>query len=149
MKTSFVVGIVVVVIVAAILIFTLRPAPTSNVVKNNPALAGSNSTSETLFSSSPYYSYAYLISGDNLSAQAKTALTGFDLTQVANSDGTITYTLTAHKQGYLNQTYTLSSGEKLYFIERSLGDDNAADNTDFFPVDDMAVVVNSQGYIVQ
>lgn len=148
MKTNFVVGMVIVVLIGVFLILTLRPSPTTNAV-NERLISGNNSSSGTKFVDSPYYQYAYLISGNNLSAQAKTAITGFDLSKTSNSDGTATYTLTAIKQGYTNQTYTLSSGEKLYFIERSLGDDNTADNSDFTLRDDTAIVVNSNGYIVQ
>lgn len=150
MRRSFLIGIAVVVLVAVLLIFTLRPSPTTNAI-NERIITGNSSgnSSAVKFADSQYYPYSYLISGGALSSDAKTAITGFDLSKTENSDGSVTYTLTALKQGYTNQTYTLSSGEKLYFIERSLGDDDAASDSDYSLRDDTAIIVNSDGYIVQ
>jgi hypothetical protein len=64
-----------------------------------------------------------------------------------NSDGTTTYNLIALNSEYQNQSYTLQSGQSLYFIERSMGDDgNGSEN---FLGDDHAVIVDSSGYIIQ
>ena len=152
MQKRFWISLIVVALVVAFLIFTLRPSPTTNAINEQLISGNSNasaSNSGTKFADSPYYQYAYLISGDTLSSQAKTALTGFDLSKTSNSDGSMTYTLTALRQEYANQTYTLQPGEKLYFIERSLGDDDTAGNSDYSLRDDTAIIVNSDGYIVQ
>ncbi len=103
----------------------------------------------TSFSNSPYYPYAYLISTPTLSSDAQEAITGFQLNTTSNSDGSTTYILTALKQSYYNQTYTIQPGQQLYFIERSMGDDNVADNDDYNLGDDFAIVVDSSGNIVQ
>jgi hypothetical protein len=101
------------------------------------------------FSDTPYYPYAYQISGNSRSNMANQALAGFKLDKTDNSDGTTTYILTALKQEYVNQSYTLQPGQSLYFIEMSMGDDDTANNADYNLGDDFAVVVDSNGYIVQ
>ncbi len=145
--------VVVAIIVAAIIIFSGHPqAPSGNAIaptnQGNAPMQPASATGQKL-SDSPYANYAYLISSDPLSSDARTALTGFKLSKAQNSDGSTTYTLTALKQGYQNQTYTVKSGQSLYFIERSLGDDNADTDEDNFLADDMAVVVDSNGVIVE
>jgi hypothetical protein len=110
---------------------------------------GTQSSAGTLFSDSPYASYAYLISTSPLSSQAKEATTGFAITSVQNSNGSATYRLATARSNYVNQTYTLEPGQKLYFIERSLGDDDASSDTDYMLGDDTAIIVDTNGYIVQ
>ena len=111
-------------------------------VKNN------NTQSGTVFAGSPYFQYAYLISTPDLNAQTKNALAGFKLGTTQNTDGTVTYTLTTTKSGYFNQTYTVKPGEKLYFIERSLGDDDVTNDSDYALGDDTAIIVDANGYII-
>jgi LysM repeat protein len=110
----------------------MKPAPSSSIVG-------------TMLADSPYANYAYLISSNSLSADAQKALTGFKLTKSSNADGSTTYTLTAINPEYKTQTYTVQSGQKLYFIERNLGDDAGEER---FLGDDMALVVDAQGKIV-
>lgn len=100
----------------------------------------------TKFSDTPYASNTYLISSDQLSQDAQTALSGFQLAKSQDSNGNTVITLTAMKAGYVNQSYTLKSGQSLYFIEVSFGDDNP--QQDYSYADDHAVIVDSNGCIV-
>jgi hypothetical protein len=87
-----------------------------------------------------------LISGATLDAAAVNVTSDFDIKKTVNSDGTTTIVLSSTNPEYSTQTYTLQSGEQLYFIERNLGDDS---NIDANLGDDMAIKVDAQGYIVQ
>ncbi|MDE1848548.1 MAG: hypothetical protein KGH55_00775 [Nanoarchaeota archaeon] len=135
------IAIIVVLVVIGFIVFNPHKNVTSNVVSGTSSLP----SSAVKFSDTPYYPYAYLISSDTLSSEAQQALAGFDLNKTTNANGTMTYTLTAIAAGYVNQSYTLNSGQSLYFIERSLGDD--ADNNDYNLGDDFAIVVDSSGDI--
>lgn len=113
---------------------------------SNKTTSSTNTTTGQKFSDSPDYQYAYLISGPTLSAQAETAITGFDLSKTTQTDGTTVYELKAKKSGYFDQKYTVKSGQSLYFIESSMGDDNG--DVDERLSDDTAVVVDANGYVV-
>ncbi|HTY44351.1 MAG TPA: hypothetical protein VMC80_03845 [Patescibacteria group bacterium] len=138
-------GLLAVLIVLAIVIGGWLILSRGNSSSTANAVAGSSN--ETKLSDSPYANYAYLISSDTLSPEAQQAITGFQINKAANSDGTTTYNLIASNPEYQNQSYTLQPGQSLYFIERSLGDDN--DGTEGFLGDDHAIIVDSNGYIVQ
>ena len=118
--------------------------PTNTTQDNTNASA---TTGSQKFSDQPYYSYSYLISGDTLSADAKTALAGFDLNKQVMPDGTTQIMLKAQKAEYHDQQYTLQPGQQLYFLERMLGDDQ--NNNENNLGDDSAVVVDAQGNVVQ
>ena len=114
---------------------------------SQPASGSTASSSQKqLFKGSQYEQYAYLISGDSLDSSAQQAITGFKLNKRSNPDGTVTITLKALEPAYNDQTYTLKPGQKLYFIETSLSDDQ--DNRELSMSDDTAIIVDSQGYIV-
>jgi len=104
-------------------------------------------TGRTKLADSQYANFAYLISGDTLDSSAKAATSGFTITKTPNSDGTTTISLTSTNPEYQDQTYTLQPGEKLYFIERNMGDDSGGQEG--FLGDDTAIIVDAQGYIVQ
>lgn len=145
------VTIAVVIIIAAALAVFGWGRTTANVVSNpssNSPASQQNSAQPamTKLSDSQYANYAYLISTDTLSSDAQMAVTGFNIQKASNSDGSVTYSLVAVNPEYQTQTYTLKSGQSLYFIERNLGDD--AGGVENFPGDDMAVVVDANGYIV-
>jgi hypothetical protein len=135
---------VIVVAIAGFVLFTPH-SPTST----GKAISAVSKSIGMPLSSSPYANYAYLISGETLSPEAQQALAGFQLNSTLNGDGSTTYVLTAVKQNYYNQTYTIKPGQNLYFIERSMGDDNVADNDDYNLGDDFAIVVDSSGNIIQ
>lgn len=102
----------------------------------------------TKFSEQEYAKNAYLISGDApLSADAKTALTGFVMTKKALTDGTTEISLEAQKAEYHDQQYILKTGEQLYFIDRFLQDDQNGSEVNI--KDDTGVVVDAGGNVVQ
>jgi hypothetical protein len=137
---SLIALLIIALIIIGFVIFSNKPPVTSNTI-------ASGNTNETKLSDSPYANYAYLISTTPLSSDAQQAISGFSINEQTNSDGTTTLNLIALNPEYQNQSYTLKSGQSLYFIERSLGDDgNGAEN---FLGDDHAIIVDSNGYIVQ
>lgn len=153
MNKKAIIGILVVLAVAAVIVVVAKNGTGNSVSNQNPQNAANNagisSGASMSFANSPYYPYSYLISGSALSPEAQQAITGFQLTHSPNSNGSVTYTLTAVQAGYVNQSYILQQGQKLYFIERSLGDDDTSGNADYNFGDDFAVIVDSNGNIAQ
>lgn len=114
------------------------------------ASAGSGTAQKVKFSDTPYAATAYLISGATLDTAAQQAISGFTMVKTIQADGTTTIDLTSSNPEYQNQTYTLQKGDSLYFIERMLGDDApGTPGQDLNLGDDMAIVVDSNGYVVQ
>lgn len=139
-----------IVIVALIIIMGSFALYSSSISGNYIQLTNSasqNTSSCMKISDTPYAQYTYLISGNQLSQDAQTALSGFNLAKNSLANGDMLYTLTTTKAGYINQSYTLKPGDSLYFIETSFGDDNYQLDTSFS--DDTAVVVDSNGCILQ
>ena len=95
----------------------------------------------------PYWPNAYLISEGNFDAQTQAALAGFTVTSADSPDGGKTITLKAVDPRYHDQTYALKPGQKLYFVEKSMGDDQ--NNQEYNLRDDWGVVTNSDGTIMQ
>lgn len=104
-------------------------------------------TAPQLFFNSPMAQYAYLISAPTYDATTQTALTGFQVTRKTLADGSIEITLNAQNPEYKTQVYTVKTGEKLYFIEKYLGDDK--NNEEKFLGDDSAILVDASGYIIK
>jgi hypothetical protein len=117
-------------------------------VMTKRATGGIVATGKQLFKDSPSFAKAYQIFPGPLSDQAKLAMTGFMTKTESQMDGSVVVTMTATNTEYKNQQYTVKPGYSLYFIEKSLGDDSASENTDRFLPDDMAVLVDAQGYVV-
>ncbi len=148
--------IIVVVVIGGVVYWTSYMGSSSIVPLGSSAasssldgtVAGASSTKNTgqLFAGSPYAANAYLISSGTWSANTKKALSGFNVQTSTNPDGSMQFTLNATNPEYQTQTYTVQSGEQLYFIESNLGDDSG--NEDNFPGDDKAVLVDQNGYIV-
>lgn len=117
----------------------------------NPALnsgganASNTNTSKVLFSTSQYAQYSYLISTDNLSQQAKAALSGYNLSTsiLANGSRSITISLVGTSA---NQTIILKPGYKLYIVETTFGDDSFGRDSNLG--DDGFLLVDPNGYIV-
>ena len=108
---------------------------------------GSSQQNKIKFADTRYANYAYDIS-DNATSQRETAaLAGFDVKKSQNTDGSLRITLKALEPQYHDQSYTVSPGQKLYFIEGSFGDDSG--KSEYSLGDDMAVLVDAQGYVVQ
>ncbi len=140
-------------VLGIVIIFLVGLAGYALLTNNSPASTTTQKTTtttqstQTKFTSSPYYNYAYLISGTSLSSAAQTALTGFKLSTTTLSNGDIEYNLTATEAGYTDLSATISSGQKLYFIEMGLGDDSGTQ--DLTHGDDALIKVDSNGYIIQ
>lgn len=98
------------------------------------------------FSDSPFAPYGIVISDATLSAEASTALTGFDLTRTAQGDGRVMITLKAKTPRYADQSYSVKPGQKLYFIETSGADDRGTQDNNLS--DDTAVAVDANGFII-
>ena len=124
-------------------------APSNNSAGNNLASGGVSvqSSSVMKFSDQTYAKNAYLISTDTLSADATKALSGFQMTKKNLPDGTIQIDLKALESQYHDQSYTLKSGEQLYFIDKFLGDDSGGKEGGIG--DDTAVIVDASGNVVQ
>lgn len=143
-----VLGLVIVLGAAAAIILTLRGnlAPAGS----SPSSTSSSSSSEASrlkFQGSQYDGVSYQIFPGSLSSAAQTALRGFDMTTNPLSGGSTQVTLSAKEPQYRNQTYTVKPGETLYFVDQSSSDDSVS--FDAALTDDTAIIVDSQGYIVQ
>ena len=153
MLAYVIVALIAVIIAAAVLLrgygstgntaMANTAAPAGPVSSTQSATPASN-TSAVLFSSTPYYQYAYLVSDSPLSSQAKAALAGFNFnnTQLANGTRKITIELAGTSQ---SQTVMLKPGYKLYIIEATFGDDGYGFDSSLG--DDGFVMVNQTGYV--
>ena len=121
------------------------PLATSQATSAAPTAYSRPNSSATLFSSTPYYPYSYLISSQPLSQQAKSALSGFNMTTnlLANGTSKVTIMLKGTTQ---SETIMLKTGYSLYIIEATLGDDGYSFDASLG--DDGFVVVNQSGYVV-
>lgn len=119
------------------------------VVKAQALATPTTAVAKQKLQNADFAQFAYKIFPGDLSADAKTALTGFDMQVKALSDGSYQVTLVAKKQEYTTQTLVVKSGESLYFIEKSLGDDHGDEDSDGTLHDDSAVVVDRDGYLVE
>lgn len=104
-------------------------------------------TKGTVFSDSPIFKYAHQIAPGMLSDDAKTALNGFTMTQTTDAGGSLVVTLTPKESDDQKQEYSLKSGEKLYFVEMTTGDDQIDSATDNNLRDDYGVIVDSNGSV--
>src|ERR1035437_6458893 len=123
MKKNSVVIVVVVLLVIVIALFAFNRSDKKE--ESNPtAPVGQNNTSPQLFSSSPMSQYAHLISDPTIDAKTEEATMGFTITKKTLADGSIQITLNSQNTEYQTQTYTVKTGEKLYFIEKFFADDS-------------------------
>ena len=158
-KTYIILGVVVLilVVIAGALLLSGHKTPNSsrqlsnvptnqNQTQNQPAGTGA---SKQLFKDSPEYQYAYQIFPGTMSAQAKTAMSGFSMKTTTLADGSTRVSLTSTNPNYKNQSYTVKKGYSLYFVERNTVDDNPSQDSDRLYLDDSAVIVDPNGYIAQ
>jgi hypothetical protein len=143
-KNSKIIIIAVLLIVVVLLVYFTYNKKGGNYSDNNSV--SQNNTQPQLFSSSPFSQYAYLISAPTYDADTEKALTGFKVTKKTLTDGSVQITLTAQNPEYKTQTYVVKTGEKLYFVEKFLGDDVGTEEKSLR--DDTAVLVDADGYIV-
>lgn len=119
---------------------------------NKQSVTSANSTSPnttttgTLFESTPYAQFAYVISNSTLSSQAQAALSGFNITRTQQSNGTVGIGITLISSSS-KQALSLKPGYKLYIVETSFGDDSFGGESNLG--DDGFVEVSPNGYIVQ
>lgn len=104
-------------------------------------------TKGTNLMQSPLGQYAYQIAPGELSAVAKSVMTGFAIDTTTQADGSLLVKLTPKDSDDQNQQYTVKPGEKLYFIEQTPVDDKADKDQDLNLRDDYGVIVNAQGII--
>lgn len=107
--------------------------------------SGSAGNSTQLFANSQYAPYAYLISQPPLSQQTNAALAGFKVSSIQLTNGSTRMTLSVNGTND-NQTVTIGSGYKMYFIETTFGDDTFGHESSLG--DDGYIVVNPAGYVV-
>ncbi|MCL4399904.1 hypothetical protein M1506_01350 [Patescibacteria group bacterium] len=111
------------------------------------SVSSSNSGNSGMkLSDAPFYNNAFEIF-PSLGPGAETALDGFDLSVKNAGNGLSEVTLTSKKGNYKNQTLAVKDGEKVYFVERSMGDDSTS--TDYAYADDYAIIVDGNGYILK
>lgn len=149
MKKLLILGFIgLVVVIGLVFVFAKQPSrtPVAGPANQSNGSQTNGSSQPQLFENSVYKPYAYLISTDRIDASTQQALSGFKLERQNNSDGSQTITLKALDPSYADQSYAVKPGEKLYFIETSLGDD--PDNHELSLSDDSAILVNAQGYII-
>ncbi len=85
-------------------------------------------------------------SAGQISAQAKQAMTGYDMQTKDMGNGTTAVTLTPSGQPGQAKTYQVKTAQSLYFVEKRSGDDQAGSDNNL--EDDNAIVVDSQGFVV-
>jgi hypothetical protein len=101
------------------------------------------------FSDSEDFQFGYKIFPGTVSTESKQAMAGFAFTTSVMSDGSTQITLTAQNPYYKTQQYVVKPGYSLYFIEKNIKDDDPEKDTDTKTLDDTAILVDPQGYIVQ
>lgn len=94
-----------------------------------------------------YARFSYLISGKTLSSNAKRALDGFEWNRTRLNASAVEITLTPTQPRYQSYSAVVRSGQKLYFIEASFGDD--APKREAQLRDDAPVKVDNHGYVIQ
>lgn len=119
----------------------VSPAPAASAV-NTPSYQPQKLSDQS------YAQNAYLISGPNLSADAKQALSGFVMTKKVNADRTVRIDLKAQKAEYRDRSYLLQPGQQLYFVDKFLADDSTQGNNENNIKDDFTVVVDKDGNII-
>ncbi|MDE1874409.1 MAG: hypothetical protein KGI04_04840 [Candidatus Micrarchaeota archaeon] len=141
MKTKVIGIAAVIVIIIAVSLLLLAGQGGGQTASNSN---NSTATAPILFASSQIASYSYLISVQNLSAEAQAALSGYAVQKVLEPDGSMNVTITINASG-ASQTVTIKPGYKLYVVETSFGDDSGRYDSSF--ADDGFVIVDPNGYI--
>ena len=113
------------------------PRPTPVVLKKGDKLADSP------LAKSAFEVYPAM----DTSEAAKAALVSWTVTTAKNTDGTVSVTLISTSAADPASTYKVKTGEKLYFVEMSAGDDHADSDTDLNLRDDFGIVVDGNGIV--
>ncbi len=96
---------------------------------------------------SPLFKYAYQIAPGAVSTDSQKALTGWSVDSKTAADGSVVVSLTPKDSDDQSQTYTIKSGEKLYFIEQTPADDKVDQDKDLNYRDDYGIIVDQSGII--
>ncbi|MDE1975288.1 MAG: hypothetical protein KGI49_02140 [Patescibacteria group bacterium] len=121
-------------------------APVAGTAGTAPGAPLMKSTGQ-LFTDSQYASRSFLIFPGSPSAAAERALAGFDMQTKDLGGGVTQVSLVAKAGDYATQVYDVGPGQELFFVETSMGDDNQSQ--DYAYGDDLGVVVDQNGYILQ
>jgi hypothetical protein len=100
-----------------------------------------------LFANSRYASNAYEVYPTLDPQKGAAALSGFALQTQNLGNGVTRVTLAAKQSNYHTQSFIIGAGQKLYFIERSFGDDFGDQDENYG--DDMGIAVDAEGHILQ
>ncbi|HLI15976.1 MAG TPA: hypothetical protein VKV23_08005 [Acidimicrobiales bacterium] len=98
-----------------------------------------------LLSSTPYAPYAYRVYPGPLSERTKLAIAGFTF-RVRVSGGRELLSVGAPSFGQAPRTTPLALGDRVYFIETTLGDDS--NDADYSAGDDGVVVTDAAGHLL-
>ncbi len=98
-------------------------------------------------SDSPISKFAYKVAPGDLSAQAKTALAGWSITNQTLSDGSLQVTFTPKNSNDQSSQYIVKQGQILYFVEMTPVDDSAQKDTDKNLRDDYGIITDQNGIV--
>jgi len=104
-------------------------------------------TSGMKLSDSQIAKFAYKVAPGPMDPDAKTALVGWTISTVTNSDKSLTVTFIPKKADDQKQVYTVKTGSNLYFVEMSAGDDHADTDEDTNLRDDYGILVDANGIV--
>lgn len=121
---------------------TTQPAATTTTQSSS---AATGQKVGPLLSSTSYAPYAFQVYPGPESSQARQATIGFKINVVPQA-GMLKLSVAATGSGQGAQTSSFPVGDRIYFIEASLGDDSGLD---YNFGDDGVVVTNAQGHVVQ
>ncbi|HEX7042701.1 MAG TPA: hypothetical protein VF189_05620 [Patescibacteria group bacterium] len=97
--------------------------------------------------STPLFKFAYQIAPGTISDNSKKVLTGWNVTTDEQADSSTVVTLTPKDSDDQNQSYTIKSGQILYFIEQTPSDDKTDSDKDLNYRDDYGIITDSKGII--
>lgn len=149
LKIVSIAGVFVLIIIVVVVALGGNGTGQSNSMQTvSQSSAGSLQTSNSsavLFVNTQYAQYSYQILPGPLSAQAKAALAGFNLSTTNLSNGSTKAVISIIGTSS-NKTITMNTGYKLYIVETSFGDDGYGFDSSLG--DDGFVVVDKNGYVV-
>ncbi|MCL5429892.1 MAG: hypothetical protein M1504_00250 [Candidatus Marsarchaeota archaeon] len=149
--------IAAVVIAVVVVVYVMDGHAQSKTATSSPSTIGASvqtqqqsqqQSNATLFSSTQYYQYSYLISSPTLSGAAKSAVTGFNVTRSVLSNGSTEVQFMQYGTNNSAGAYIVPNGDSLYYIDGSFGDDSPPTG-EYSMGDDGIVLINSSGYVVK
>ena len=112
-----------------------------------PANASPTTSNKGMLADSPDVKFAYKVFPGPLSVKATTALNGWNIDSTVQTDGSTQVTLTPKNADDQKKTFTVKSGESLYFVEKNSFDDSTT-GLDANLHDDYGIVVDASGAIL-